>query len=42
MPISIDLQVKRPFYKKWNQKKTFIFFLVKFSHCILGANSYIL
>ena len=41
MPISIDLHVKCPFYKKWNKKKTPIFFLVKFSHCIWGANSYI-
>ena len=26
MPLSIDLHVKCPFYKKWNKKKTPIFF----------------
>ena len=30
MPLSIDLNVKCPFYKKWNKKKTPFFFLVKF------------
>ena len=43
IPISIDLRVKCPFYKKWNKKKMpFFLFLVKFSHCIWGVNSYIL
>ena len=42
MPLSIDLHVKCPFYKKLNKKKTPIFFLVKFSHCIKEADSYIL
>ena len=41
MPISMDLHVKCPFYKKRNKKKTPIFFLMKFSHCIWGANNYI-
>ena len=34
MPLSIDLHVKCPFYKKWNKKKTPIFFLKKF-HTVL-------
>ena len=31
MPLSIDLHVKCPFYKKWNKKKTPIFFFFFFS-----------
>ena len=42
MPISMDLHVKCPFYKMWNEKKSTIFYPVKFSHGIWGANSYIL
>ena len=38
-PISIDLHVKCSFYKKWNKKKSAIFFLVKCSHGIWGANT---
>ena len=30
MPLSIDLHVKCPYYKKWNKKKTPIFFPRKF------------
>ena len=42
MPISIDLHVNCPFYKKRNKKKSTFFFLVKFSHGNYGANSYVL
>ena len=35
MPISIDLHVQYPFYKKLNKKKMPIFFLWKF-HTVFG------
>ena len=41
MPISIDLHENAPFTKSEIRNQT-IFFLVKFSHGILGANNYIL
>ena len=41
-PVSIDLHVKCPFYKKWNKKKPTIIYLVKFSHGIWRTNIYIL
>ena len=39
MPLSIDLHVKCPFYKKWNKKKTPIFFRRKIFTLYLGTTS---
>ena len=41
MSISIDLHVKCPFYKKWNKKKSTIFF--SHYHMVFGGtNGYII
>ena len=37
MPLSIDLHVKYPFYKKWNKKKTPIFFSREIFTLYLGS-----
>ena len=34
MPLSIDLHVKCPFYKKWNKKKMPIFFFSQNFHTV--------
>ena len=34
MPLSIDLHVKCPFYKKWNKKETPIFFSRKIFYTV--------
>ena len=41
MSISIDLHIKCPFYKKWNKKKTTIFYLRNF-HIVFGEQIAIL
>ena len=37
MSLSIDLHVKYPFYKKWNKKKTPIFFSREIFTLYLGS-----
>ena len=37
MPISLDLHVEYPFYKKWNEKKSTIFISRKVFTWYLGS-----